>query len=58
VIFLVNSAAILHIFLAGVCGRPSRWTRVALAVAGAESVVFVVNRARCPLRSMVENLGA
>jgi hypothetical protein len=58
VIFLVNSASILHIFWAGVCGRPSRWTRFALAAALAESAVFVVNRGRCPLTSLVEDLGA
>jgi hypothetical protein len=37
VIFLVNSAAVLHIFWAGVCGRPSRLTRFALVAALTES---------------------
>jgi hypothetical protein len=57
-IFLVNSAAVLHIFFAGVRNRPSRWTGLALVAAGTESVVFVVNRGRCPLTGMVEALGA
>ena len=57
-IFLLNSAAILHIFVAGVRDRPSRWTRAALAVAFAEVAVFVANRGRCPLTDLVEHLGA
>jgi hypothetical protein len=57
-IFLVNSAAILHVFVAGVSNRPSRWTPVALAVALTEVAVFVVNRQRCPLTDLVERLGA
>jgi len=57
-IFLVNSASILHIFWVGVRGRPSRWTRLALVAALSESVVFVVNRGRCPLTTVVEDLGA
>ena len=47
-IFLLNSAAILHIFVAGVWSRPSRWTRFALAVALTEVAVFVANRGGCP----------
>lgn len=57
-IFLMNSAAILHVFVAGILNRPSRWTRPALAVALTEVAVFVVNRRRCPLTDLVENLGA
>jgi hypothetical protein len=57
-IFFLNSAAILHIFVAGVRGRPSRWTRSALAVAFTEVAVFVANRGRCPLTDLVEYLGA
>jgi hypothetical protein len=57
-IFLLNSAAILHIFIAGVRNRPSRWTGAALAVAFTEVAVFVVNRGRCPLTGLVEQLGA
>jgi hypothetical protein len=56
-IFLLNSAAILHIFVAGVRDRPSRWTPAALAVAFSEVAVFVANRGRCPLTDLVESLG-
>jgi hypothetical protein len=57
-IFLLNSAAILHIFVVGVRDRPSRWTGAALAVAFTEVLVFVGNRGRCPLTDLVEHLGA
>jgi hypothetical protein len=57
-IFLVNSAAILHVFVAGVRDRPSRWTGAALAVAFTEVAVFLANRGRCPLTDLVERLGA
>ena len=57
-IFLLNSAAILHVFVAGIRDRPSRWTGAALAVAFTEVFVFVANRGRCPLTDLVEHLGA
>jgi hypothetical protein len=57
-IFLLNSAAILHIFVAGLRARPSRWTGPALTAALAESAVFVANRGRCPLTDVAEHLGA
>ena len=57
-IFLLNSAAIMHIFVAGLRNRPSGWTRAALAVALTEVAVFVANRGRCPLTDLVEHLGA
>ncbi len=57
-IFLLNSAAIVHIFVAGVRNRPSRWTSVALVVAFTEVAVFAANRGRCPLTDLVEGLGA
>ena len=57
-IFLVNSTAILHIFVAGLWNRPSRWTRIALFVALTEVAIFLVNRQRCPLTDLVEHLGA
>jgi hypothetical protein len=56
-IFLLNSAAILYIFVAGVRDRPSRWTPAALVVACTEVAVFVANRGRCPLTDLVEGLG-
>jgi hypothetical protein len=57
-IFLVNSAAVLHVFVAGVSGHRSRWTRTALALALAEVAIFLGNRGRCPLTDLVERLGA
>jgi hypothetical protein len=57
-IFLVNVASILHVFRAGVWGRPSRWTGPALTAALGECLVFVANRGRCPLTDIVERLGA
>ena len=57
-IFLGMSASIWHIFLAGIRNRPSRWTAAALVAAIAEVAVFVVNRGRCPLTVVVEDLGA
>jgi hypothetical protein len=57
-IFLVNSAAILHLFVAGLRDRPSRWTGPALAAALTESAVFVANHGRCPLTDVTECLGA
>jgi hypothetical protein len=57
-IFLLNSVAIVHTFVVGVLGRPSRWTGPALVVAFAEVAVFLANRGRCPLTDLVEGLGA
>src|SRR3984893_18393662 len=57
-IFLLNATSVLHIFWVGVLNRQSRWTRVALVAAVGESIVFVVNRGRCPLTQLVEAMGA
>src|ERR1700682_1908173 len=57
-IFLLNATSVLHIFWVGVLNRRSRWTRVALVAAVGESIVFVVNRGRCPLTQLVEAVGA
>jgi hypothetical protein len=54
----VVSASIVHIFVAGIRGRPSRWTGAAILAALTESLVFVANGGRCPLTRVVENLGA
>ena len=58
IIFLVNSVSIVHIFVVGISGRSSRWTTPALVAAWLEVAVFIVNRGRCPLTTMVESLGA
>jgi hypothetical protein len=58
VIFLSVAASVLHIAYAGIANRASRWTAIALALALGESLVFAVNRFRCPLRTLAEDLGA
>ena len=60
-IFLVNSVSVLIVFWTGVSGCRSRRTlraSPALAATLTESLVFVLNRGRCPLTGLVENLGA
>ncbi len=57
-IFLSVSVSILHIFYAGITARGSGVTKVALALAWGESLVFASNRWNCPLRSLAEKLGA
>jgi hypothetical protein len=57
-IFLGVAASIGIIFYAGVTGRSSRLTRVAVAAAVGESLVFTINRFQCPLRALAEELGA
>jgi hypothetical protein len=57
-IFAVISTCILHVFWAGVSGRVTRWTGLAIAVALAEGVVFFGNQWRCPLTRLTEKLGA
>lgn len=57
-IFFVNTAAIFHIFVAGLHGRPTRWTRPALVVIALEVLALAVNRGQCPLTRLVERLGA
>ncbi len=57
-IFALVSTCILHVFWAGVRGRPSRWTGPAIVVVLAESAVFVGNSQTCPLRTLAEDLGA
>ena len=58
VIFLSVAASVLHVFYAGITGRSSRLTRISLALALGESLVFAANRFRCPLRRLAEELGA
>lgn len=57
-IFLSVAASIVQVCWAGVTGRPSRWTRVALVTAVGEWVIFVAWGFRCPLRLVAEDLGA
>ena len=57
-IFVVNSAAILHLLVAGIRGQPTQWTRRALVAVGIELVALATNQGRCPLTGLVERLGA
>ena len=45
-IFALVSTCVLHVFWAGVRGRPNRWTGPAIVVVLAESAVFVGNGRR------------
>jgi hypothetical protein len=57
-IFLWVAASVALIFYAGVTGRSSRLTKVAVGAAVGESLVFTINRFQCPLRALAEELGA
>jgi hypothetical protein len=57
-IFLGVAASVALIFYAGVTGRGSRLTKVAVGAAVGESIVFTINRFQCPLRAVAEELGA
>jgi hypothetical protein len=57
-IFLGVAASVALIFYAGVTGRSSRLTKVAVGAAVGESLVFTVSRFQCPLRALAEELGA
>jgi len=56
--FALVSTSILHLFVAGVRNRTSRWTALALGSALLESAVFLANRGHCPLTGLAEDLGA
>ena len=56
--FALVSASIIHIFVAGLRNRPSRWTGPALVAAFLEVAVFVANAGQCPLTRLAESLGA
>jgi hypothetical protein len=55
-IFLSIAAAILEVFVAGLRGRPTRRTRLALALALGECSIFALNGFRCPLTEVVRRL--
>ena len=47
-----------YLIYAGLKGREDRRTAMAAGVVGAESLIFLGNRCRCPLTGLAENLGA
>lgn len=58
IIFLINSVAVVQVFLRGVFGLRLPGTKLALIAALGEVVIFLTNRGRCPLTILVEDLGA
>jgi hypothetical protein len=56
-IFLVESAAILYILYCAVTGCQDVWLLVAVVLVLLEMVVFLANRARCPLTKVAQRLG-
>jgi hypothetical protein len=57
-IFGIIAVSVLHVFWAGVWGRPSRQTPVAAAIVLLEMAIFAGNRWRCPLTGLAERFGA
>src|SRR6266566_9172557 len=47
-----------YLIYTGLKGREDRRTAMAAGVVGAESLIFLGNRCRCPLTGLAENLGA
>jgi len=57
-IWLSVELSVAYLILAGVTQRSDRSVAVAGAVVLGESVVYLVNGARCPLSGLAESLGA
>lgn len=57
-IFATIALSVLHVFWAGVWGRPTRQTPVAVVIVLLEMAIFAGNRFRCPLTGLAEYLGA
>jgi hypothetical protein len=57
-IFATIALSVLHVFWAGVWGRPTRQTPVAVVIVLLEMAIFAGNGFRCPLTGLAENLGA
>ena len=53
----VMAAAAVTILVDGLTGRRDAWLALALAVVGAEAVVYAVNGLRCPLTRLARRLG-
>jgi len=47
-----------YLIYTGLKGRQDRRTAIAASVVVGESTIFLVNRCRCPLTKLAENLGA
>jgi len=57
-IFLTLLACVLHVTWAGLRGRATQTTALALVAITAETIVFALNDRHCPLTVIVEDLGA
>lgn len=56
-VFLIESAAIVHIVYSGLTGRRDRRLGVSIGLVLAEMAVFLGNGARCPLTGLARQLG-
>lgn len=58
VIFLGMAACVFDTLYAGLTGRVSALTMIAIAVILGEGLILLVNHGRCPLTDLVESLGS
>lgn len=56
-IYLLMSASILYVLYCGLVGRRDVWLWLALGLVTFECLVYLGNRARCPLSDMAVRLG-
>ncbi len=56
-IYLVMSASILYVVVCGLVGRRDVWLAVAVGLVTLECLVYLGNRARCPLSDLAVRLG-
>ena len=56
--FFLVTACILFVLYSGVFDSVGRWTVIAIVVVIAEGAALALNRGRCPLTTMAENMGA
>lgn len=56
-IYLVMSASILYVLYCGVVARRDVWLWLALGLVTLECLVYLGNRARCPLSDLAVRLG-
>jgi hypothetical protein len=56
-IFALIMGFIVHFAYMGLRGRPSRWMVITFSLTIIEGLVLMVNRGRCPLTIVVEDLG-
>ena len=57
-IWALVEAAMAYLLVSGAVTRSDRWAGIAGAVVAGETLVYLINGARCPLTSLAESLGA